>query len=162
VIRRMLCRARDAQALAADILDMRNAIAAEKGDRDRWDVKYAAGGLIDIEFIAQYLQLAHAWRTPDLLDTSTARVLDNPWRLGILEARDADVLRPRCGSIRASRKSCGSACRARSIQPLRRRASWRSFAGPPMSPTSPRSMQPWPRRRPRCAQASIGLLGRSG
>src|SRR5262249_40370013 len=94
VIRRVLCRARDAQALAADVLDMRNAIAAEKGDRDRWDVKYAAGGLIDIEFIAQYLQLAHAWRTPDLLDTSTARVLDNAWRLGILEAQDADVLRP--------------------------------------------------------------------
>jgi glutamate-ammonia-ligase adenylyltransferase len=94
VVRRVLCRARDAQALAADILDMRNAIAAEKGDRDRWDVKYAAGGLIDIEFIAQYLQLAHAWQTPDLLDTSTARVLDNAWRLGILEAQDADVLRP--------------------------------------------------------------------
>ena len=39
---------------------MRGAIAKEKGDRERWDLKYAAGGLIDIEFIAQYLQLVHA------------------------------------------------------------------------------------------------------
>jgi glutamate-ammonia-ligase adenylyltransferase len=37
---------------------MRRAIAQEKGDDKRWDLKYAAGGLIDIEFIAQYLSLA--------------------------------------------------------------------------------------------------------
>jgi [glutamine synthetase] adenylyltransferase / [glutamine synthetase]-adenylyl-L-tyrosine phosphorylase len=94
VIRGVLRRERDAQAVAADVLEMRNAIAAEKGDRERWDLRHAAGGLVDIEFIAQYLQLVHAWQTPDLLDTSTARVLDNAWRLGILEAQDAEVLRP--------------------------------------------------------------------
>ncbi len=94
VIRRILCRERDAQAVAVDVLEMRNAIAVEKGDGDRWDLKHAAGGLVDIEFIAQYLQLVHAGQTPDLLDQSTARVLDNAWRLGILEAQDAEVLRP--------------------------------------------------------------------
>ena len=73
---------------------MRQAIAKEKGDRTRWDLKYAAGGLVDLEFIAQYLQLVHAAATPDILDTSTARVLDKAWRLGLLPAEDSDVLRP--------------------------------------------------------------------
>ena len=70
------------------------AIAKEKGEGARWDLKYAAGGLIDLEFIAQYLQLVHAAEHPDILDTSTARVLDKAWRLGLLPAEDADVLRP--------------------------------------------------------------------
>src|SRR5262249_2050781 len=43
---------------------------------------------------AQYLQLVHAAKTPGILDTSTARVLDNAWRLGLLSPEDADVLRP--------------------------------------------------------------------
>ena len=55
---------------------MRGAIAQEKGDSDGWNLKYAAGGLIDLEFIAQHLQLVHAATRPDILDTSTARVFE--------------------------------------------------------------------------------------
>jgi [glutamine synthetase] adenylyltransferase / [glutamine synthetase]-adenylyl-L-tyrosine phosphorylase len=66
----------------------------EKGDHTRWDLKYVAGGLIDIEFIAQYLQLVHAANAPEILDTSTARVLDKAWRLGVLTTEQAEVLRP--------------------------------------------------------------------
>jgi glutamate-ammonia-ligase adenylyltransferase len=94
VIRDVLCRPRDAAATAGDVVEMRAAIAAEKGDGERWDLKYAAGGLIDIEFIAQYLQLVHAATTPDILDTSTARVLEKALRLGRLATADAEVLRP--------------------------------------------------------------------
>jgi glutamate-ammonia-ligase adenylyltransferase len=94
VIRAVLCRPRDAAMVAGDVVEMRKAIASEKGDSDRWDLKYVAGGLIDLEFIAQYLQLVHAARTPDILDTSTARVLEKAWRLGILQPEDAEVLRP--------------------------------------------------------------------
>jgi glutamate-ammonia-ligase adenylyltransferase len=36
----------------------------------------------------------HAARTPEILDTSTLRVLDKAWRLGLLAAEDAEVLRP--------------------------------------------------------------------
>ena len=94
VIRAVLCRPRDAHSVAADVVEMRRAIATEKGDDNRWDLKYVAGGLIDIEFIAQYLQLVHAASTPDILDTSTARVLDKAWRLGHLATEHAEVLRP--------------------------------------------------------------------
>jgi len=93
VIRAVLCRARDADAITGDVVEMRQAIAAEKGDSDRWNLKYVAGGLTDIEFIAQYLQLIHAAHMPDILDTSTTQVLDKAWRLGLLEPEDAEVLR---------------------------------------------------------------------
>jgi glutamate-ammonia-ligase adenylyltransferase len=36
----------------------------------------------------------HAASSPDILDTSTARVLDKAWRLGILSTEQAEVLRP--------------------------------------------------------------------
>jgi glutamate-ammonia-ligase adenylyltransferase len=94
VIGTVLCRKRDAAVIAEDVADMRRAIASEKGEGERWDLKYAAGGLIDLEFIAQYLQLVHAAARPEILDTSTVRVLDKAWRLGLLPAEEADVLRP--------------------------------------------------------------------
>ncbi|MGA7488317.1 MAG: bifunctional [glutamine synthetase] adenylyltransferase/[glutamine synthetase]-adenylyl-L-tyrosine phosphorylase [Xanthobacteraceae bacterium] len=94
VIREVLRRPRDPETLAGDVVEMRKAIATERGDDDRWDLKYVAGGLIDIEFIAQYLQLVHAAATPEILDTSTVRVLDKAWRLGLIAAEEAEVLRP--------------------------------------------------------------------
>jgi len=94
VIADVLCRKRDASTTAADVIEMRAAIAEEKGDADPWDLKYAAGGLIDIEFIAQYLQLVHAAAAPGILDTSTARMLEKAARAGVLAVEDADVLRP--------------------------------------------------------------------
>jgi len=93
VIRDVLTRRRDADLIAGDVIEMRAAIAAEKGDQNRWDLKYAAGGLIDIEFIAQYLQLVHAHEKPEILDTSTARVLEKAWSLRLISAEDAEVLR---------------------------------------------------------------------
>ncbi len=94
VIRAVLSRKRDVDVIAADVAEMREAIAKEKGEGTRWDLKYAAGGLIDLEFIAQYLQLVHAAEHPDILDTSTARVFDKAWRLGLLSAENAEILRP--------------------------------------------------------------------
>jgi [glutamine synthetase] adenylyltransferase / [glutamine synthetase]-adenylyl-L-tyrosine phosphorylase len=94
LVRDVLRRPRDALALANDVVAMRRLIAAGKGEGARWDLKYAAGGLIDIEFIAQYLQLAHGAATPEIFDTTTAVVLDRAVRAGILAVEDAEVLRP--------------------------------------------------------------------
>ncbi|MGE5147803.1 MAG: bifunctional [glutamine synthetase] adenylyltransferase/[glutamine synthetase]-adenylyl-L-tyrosine phosphorylase [Candidatus Eiseniibacteriota bacterium] len=93
VIREVLTRRRDPALIAGDVVEMRTAIATEKGDGNRWDIKYAAGGLVDLEFIAQYLQLVHAHVQPDILDTSTARVLEKAWALRLIAAEDAEVLR---------------------------------------------------------------------
>jgi glutamate-ammonia-ligase adenylyltransferase len=93
VIRDVLRRPRDAAATAADVADMRRAIAQEKGEDDVWDLKYAAGGIVDIDFIAQYLQLVYAAEKPDILNVSTLAVIDNAARLGALTQSDAEVLR---------------------------------------------------------------------
>jgi len=93
VIRDILRRPRNAELVAGDVLEMREAIAKEKGEGDRWDLKYAAGGLVDIEFIAQYLQLIHAHQRPEILDTSTARVLEKALSLRVLAVEDAEILR---------------------------------------------------------------------
>jgi glutamate-ammonia-ligase adenylyltransferase len=73
VVRDALIRPREPVGIAKDVADMRRAIALEKGEKDIWDLKYAAGGLTDIDFVAQYLQLIHAAVLPDILDVSTFR-----------------------------------------------------------------------------------------
>lgn len=93
-IRDVLRRPRDRDLIAGDVVEMRRAIAEEKGDKELWNLKHAAGGLIDLEFIAQFLQLIHAAEQPEILDTSTARVFDRAWRLGILPTDEAEILRP--------------------------------------------------------------------
>ncbi len=93
-IRAVLCAERDAESIAGDVVEMRRAIATEKGDGDRWNLKYVAGGVVDLEFIAQYLQLVHAAAVPAILDTSTARVLEKAARFGRLAGEDSEVLRP--------------------------------------------------------------------
>jgi [glutamine synthetase] adenylyltransferase / [glutamine synthetase]-adenylyl-L-tyrosine phosphorylase len=93
VIHDALTRPRDSSGTAMDVADMRRAIALEKGEDDPWDLKYAAGGLLDIDFVAQYLQLVHAAETPEILDVSTLQVLDHAARLGVLEPSSAEILR---------------------------------------------------------------------
>jgi [glutamine synthetase] adenylyltransferase / [glutamine synthetase]-adenylyl-L-tyrosine phosphorylase len=93
IIRQVLTRPRDAAGIAADVADMRRAVGLEKGEDDIWDLKYAAGGIVDIDFIAQYLQLVHASAKPDILNVSTLHVLDNAARLGVLPQSSAEVLR---------------------------------------------------------------------
>src|SRR5450755_873251 len=93
IIREVLTRPRDVVGVATEVADMRRAIALEKGENDIWDLKYAAGGMVDIDFIAQYLQLVHAADKPTILDVSTLHVLDNAARLGVLPQSEAEILR---------------------------------------------------------------------
>jgi glutamate-ammonia-ligase adenylyltransferase len=93
VIRAALTRPRDAGTIAHDVADMRRAIAQEKGEDDHWDLKYAAGGMLDIDFIAQYLQLVHAGEKPEILDVGTLEVLEKAEQLGVLPHASAEVLR---------------------------------------------------------------------
>ncbi|MGO9673845.1 MAG: bifunctional [glutamine synthetase] adenylyltransferase/[glutamine synthetase]-adenylyl-L-tyrosine phosphorylase [Methylocella sp.] len=80
------------KTLARDVLAMRKLIASVKGDQDPWDLKLAAGGLIDIEFLAQYLLLRHAHDHASLIDVSTCVVIETAAKLGLIEADDAQTL----------------------------------------------------------------------
>jgi glutamate-ammonia-ligase adenylyltransferase len=84
---------RDPAIVRRDVYEMRRAVAQEKGESDRWDLKNAAGGLLDIEFIAQYLVLVHAADAPGIIDTNTGRVLAAAQTLGLLGTADAELLR---------------------------------------------------------------------
>ncbi|MDR3513222.1 MAG: bifunctional [glutamine synthetase] adenylyltransferase/[glutamine synthetase]-adenylyl-L-tyrosine phosphorylase [Caulobacteraceae bacterium] len=55
-----LRRPRDRLAAARDAREMRALIAAEKPPSGFWDLKLSPGGLVDIEFVAQYLQIVGA------------------------------------------------------------------------------------------------------
>jgi glutamate-ammonia-ligase adenylyltransferase len=58
---------RDPSKLATEIVDMRARMAAEHVNRTPlFDVKHDAGGMVDIEFIVQYVVLAHAHAHPQL------------------------------------------------------------------------------------------------
>ena len=89
---KVLRQPRNEDALRKSVRDMRAMIAQEKGESDPWDLKLAAGGVIDIEFIAQYLALRHGADHADLLAVETARCLANAGRLGLIPAADADRL----------------------------------------------------------------------
>jgi glutamate-ammonia-ligase adenylyltransferase len=91
-VRQTLTRERDPAKVAQETRAMRALIAREKGDRDVWDLKLAAGGLVDIEFIAQYLQLAFAHAHPAILDVSTRKVVEEAGRAGLITPEQAEVL----------------------------------------------------------------------
>jgi glutamate-ammonia-ligase adenylyltransferase len=93
-IREALVRPRDAARTQEDVRDMRKRIAAEKGTDNIWELKQVRGGLVDIEFIAQYLQLIHAAHHPEVLDQNTAHALQKLARAGLLSATHADILIP--------------------------------------------------------------------
>ncbi|MBN9669708.1 bifunctional [glutamine synthetase] adenylyltransferase/[glutamine synthetase]-adenylyl-L-tyrosine phosphorylase [Roseibium aggregatum] len=87
-----LVQPRDKDKLAADVRSMRARIEKEKGTKDIWDMKQVAGGLVDIEFLAQFLQLAHAQENPGILAQGTEQALENLRDAGFLSPGDAEQL----------------------------------------------------------------------
>jgi glutamate-ammonia-ligase adenylyltransferase len=57
---RALRRPRDRAQTAADVREMRELMHRERPAKGEWDLKLSPGGLVDIEFAAQFLQIAHA------------------------------------------------------------------------------------------------------
>ena len=90
----ILRRPRDRAKVAKDVIEMRALVAKEKGTEDRWDLKQVRGGLVDLEFIAQFLQLVHAARHPEILDQGTVGALEAAGRLGLIGPADAETLIP--------------------------------------------------------------------
>ncbi|MBX5157237.1 MULTISPECIES: bifunctional [glutamine synthetase] adenylyltransferase/[glutamine synthetase]-adenylyl-L-tyrosine phosphorylase [unclassified Rhizobium] len=57
IVREVLSADRDIAKVAHDVAEMRELIDKEKPPAGPWDLKLIAGGVIDLEFIAQYLAL---------------------------------------------------------------------------------------------------------
>ncbi len=91
-IRTALTRPFDAKQLFRDACDMRDRLATQFPGRNHWDIKYTPGGLIDLEFIAQTLQLARATANPAVLDCSTIGALAKLERDSTLSSDEALTL----------------------------------------------------------------------
>jgi [glutamine synthetase] adenylyltransferase / [glutamine synthetase]-adenylyl-L-tyrosine phosphorylase len=83
---------RDAENIAVDVDDMRQRIWDQKQTDNFWDLKQVRGGLVDLEFVVQYLQLIYAGRQPNILDQNTIAALARLQEAGLLAARDGEVL----------------------------------------------------------------------
>jgi [glutamine synthetase] adenylyltransferase / [glutamine synthetase]-adenylyl-L-tyrosine phosphorylase len=80
-----LRRPRDPAATARDVRDMRALMARERPASGVWDMKLSAGGLVDVEFAAQHLQLIHAGHGAPLR-AHTAEALAAMAEAGLAEA----------------------------------------------------------------------------
>jgi len=80
IIEEVLAAPRDQAKTVKDVAEMRALIEKEKPPKDIWDLKLIPGGLIDIEFIAQYLALiapgkGHRVRTNELSTADALKAL---------------------------------------------------------------------------------------
>jgi [glutamine synthetase] adenylyltransferase / [glutamine synthetase]-adenylyl-L-tyrosine phosphorylase len=96
-IQATLTAARDPTKLKTDVAEMRDKMAEAHPHPSFWNVKHRRGGLVDIEFVAQYLQLREAQARPQLLHSNTVAALESLASVHVLapdEAADlADALR---------------------------------------------------------------------
>ncbi|HEY5679334.1 MAG TPA: bifunctional [glutamate--ammonia ligase]-adenylyl-L-tyrosine phosphorylase/[glutamate--ammonia-ligase] adenylyltransferase [Pseudomonadales bacterium] len=92
VRRELLCEPRDRGPLREEVLKMRARMAEHHGDAE--DLKRGSGGIVDIEFMVQYLVLAWAHEHPALAEFSdNVRILETAERLDLLPANMARNLR---------------------------------------------------------------------
>jgi [glutamine synthetase] adenylyltransferase / [glutamine synthetase]-adenylyl-L-tyrosine phosphorylase len=92
IARAALARPRDEAKTRAEVADMRALMERERTGRSDWDLKLAPGGFVDIEFIAQALQLTHAARAPTVLCANTGEALDELAEVGALSATQHTLL----------------------------------------------------------------------
>ena len=80
-----------------EIRDVSRRMEVELGKetRGRWHVKLGRGGLVDVEFLVQALQLVHGATHPDVRTPSTTAALAALGRLGVLPEADALAARHR-------------------------------------------------------------------
>jgi [glutamine synthetase] adenylyltransferase / [glutamine synthetase]-adenylyl-L-tyrosine phosphorylase len=91
-ITQSLCQPRDLVKTKNDVAEMRALMLREHKTISPWDIKRVAGGLVDVEFIAQYLQLIHASDHPTILNTNTHMSLQQAADLHLLAPQDVTIL----------------------------------------------------------------------
>ncbi|MGY3944978.1 bifunctional [glutamate--ammonia ligase]-adenylyl-L-tyrosine phosphorylase/[glutamate--ammonia-ligase] adenylyltransferase [Aeromonas tecta] len=97
VRRAVLARERDLPTLAREVREMRHKMRDHllKAGEGEFDLKQSPGGMVDIEFIAQYLVLAHASGEPETLTrwSDNVRIFDECVLAGVLSLEQAEGLK---------------------------------------------------------------------
>ena len=91
----ILTQPRDPAKLREDVLAMRQKMHDGHPNRsDLFDLKHDAGGIVDVEFMVQYLVLAHAAQHPELTRNSgNLALLKLAAELELIPASDAEAVR---------------------------------------------------------------------
>lgn len=91
----ILCRQRDLQQLKENILSMREKMRdAHPNQTALFDIKHDRGGIIDVEFIVQFLILGHAHRHPELTgNIGNIALLKLAAQLNLISAENAEKAR---------------------------------------------------------------------
>ncbi|MEX2454598.1 MAG: bifunctional [glutamine synthetase] adenylyltransferase/[glutamine synthetase]-adenylyl-L-tyrosine phosphorylase, partial [Rhodospirillaceae bacterium] len=92
VMRDILTAPRNPATLRTEVAEMRARMRREHSAPDMWSVKHIEGGLVDIEFIIQYLQLRYGAETPGILAGTTDGTLAEAREHGYLEPETAEDL----------------------------------------------------------------------
>ncbi|GGC51685.1 glutamate-ammonia-ligase adenylyltransferase [Siccirubricoccus deserti] len=92
VLRASILKPGAAESALADAAAMRVRMLKELPAEGPWDVKAMPGGLIEVEFIAQALQLRHGPAHPEVLATTTRTALARLGKAGVLPAEEVAAL----------------------------------------------------------------------
>tara|TARA_R110000744_G_scaffold20143_6_gene52927 strand:+ start:4232 stop:7231 length:3000 start_codon:yes stop_codon:yes gene_type:complete len=93
--RDILMRTRDKALLREDVIKMRDKMRQhlDKSTTSEIDIKQGLGGLVDIEFLVQYLVLAHSAQHPKLSDYSdNINLLEYLANIGVITAQQQQAL----------------------------------------------------------------------
>ncbi len=103
VRRELLGQPRDTVELARAVVQMRQRMRDQLvRNEESYDLKRGSGGIVDIEFVVQYLVLAHAHEHPALTEfTDNVRILEAVEAARLLPGDAADRLREAYLSLRA-------------------------------------------------------------
>ena len=95
----ILCTPRDKVALRQEVVEMREKMRSSLGTpeirrNEVFHIKHDAGGIVDIEFMMQYLMLAWSAEHPELTQWSdNIRQMEELGRAGVLPVEDTEKLR---------------------------------------------------------------------
>jgi glutamate-ammonia-ligase adenylyltransferase len=87
-----LSEERNERQTARDVVAMRERLEKQYPSADPWELKYVRGGLIDLEFTCQYLQLIHAAANPGILEANTCTAFDKMGAAGCIPVEEAKEL----------------------------------------------------------------------
>jgi len=94
--KQVLARRRDRKKLRAEVLEMRMKMRREllEPQRNVFDIKQDTGGIVDIEFLVQYLVLSHACDHEELLEwTDNVRLIHTLIETNVIHEFDAHILK---------------------------------------------------------------------
>jgi glutamate-ammonia-ligase adenylyltransferase len=92
IINEKLTKKQLEEKLKRKIDDIRQRVVKKHGTNNPFYIKHALGGLMDLEYIIQFLQLLHAYKKPQILTPKTSTSIHLLEKHKILSKKEAQIL----------------------------------------------------------------------